>query len=172
MANSSLCEKCRLVKPRRGKRPQPRVSTLGYRSHQGTRPERAQERINYRRRFHRNNVMLVPIPNLPPFEGDSVFFGVLSGLKPWAESCCPFGTVLPASAPPEDKKSIFAQCRVSCFCQIGITTGPDRFGCGLRRELSRALRRAVINTGWALDCSHGTLSSDLRTFPVNLAHLQ
>jgi hypothetical protein len=111
MANSSLCEKCRLVKPRggkrtlprgptlgclshqakprRGKRIQPRVSTLGCLPHQATRPERAQERISPRRRFHRKNVMLLPL-NLPAFQGGSVLSGVFPGLKPWAESCCPF----------------------------------------------------------------------------------
>jgi hypothetical protein len=101
------------------------VSTLGYRSHQAARPERARERISCRRRFHRNNFMIVPIPNLPPFQGDSVFLGVFPGLKPWAESCCPFGTLLPASAAPEDKKSKFAQSSLRRFYQIGITTGPD-----------------------------------------------
>src|ERR1700747_2969038 len=38
--------------------------------------------------------MLVPIPNLAPFQGDSVFLGVFPGLKPWAESSCPFGASL------------------------------------------------------------------------------
>jgi hypothetical protein len=95
MANSSLCEKCSLVKPRRGNRIQPRVSTLGCLPHQAARPKRSQERISPTRRFHRNNVMLLPIANLPPFnlppfQGGSVSLGVLPGLKPWAESCYPF----------------------------------------------------------------------------------
>jgi hypothetical protein len=48
-----------------------------------------------KRSVHRNNVVLRPIPNLPPFQGDSVLLGVFPGLKPWAESCCPFGTKSP-----------------------------------------------------------------------------
>jgi hypothetical protein len=59
MANSPLCEKCRLVKPRRGKRTQPRVSTLGYLSHQATRPEGAQEGITPRRRPNADRHVMV-----------------------------------------------------------------------------------------------------------------
>ena len=117
-SNFSDCEKCRLGKPRRSKRTQPRVSTLACLSHQATRPAGAQERTSRRRRFHRNDVMLVPIPNLPPFQGYSVLFGVFPGLKPWAESRCPLGTVLAASATPEDKKSKFAQSSVSVFTRL------------------------------------------------------
>jgi hypothetical protein len=78
----------------------PAVSTLGYLPHQATRPERAQEGNTPGHRVHRNKVMPLPIPNLPlfnlpPFQGGSVLLGVFPGLKPWAESCCPFGTGVP-----------------------------------------------------------------------------
>jgi hypothetical protein len=34
--------------------------------------------------FHRKYVMLLPIPNLSPFQGGSILLGVFPGLKPWA----------------------------------------------------------------------------------------
>jgi hypothetical protein len=81
--------------PRRGKRTQPRVLTLGSVCRQAARPERAQERIRTRYSHHRNHIRLQPIPNLPPLQGGSVLLCVYPGLKPWAESCRPFGTSLP-----------------------------------------------------------------------------
>jgi hypothetical protein len=32
--------------------------------------------------------------NLPPFQGGAALLDLFPGLKPWAESCCPFGTYL------------------------------------------------------------------------------
>ena len=68
-------------------------------SHRATRPERGKSGLVAGVRFDRNNVMLLPITNLPPFQGGSVLLGVFPGLKPWAESCCPFGTGLPVQTP-------------------------------------------------------------------------
>jgi hypothetical protein len=56
----------------------------------------AQEKIRIRCSLDRNHIRLLAIPNLPPFQGGSVLLGVFPGLKPWAESCRPFGTSLPA----------------------------------------------------------------------------
>jgi hypothetical protein len=39
--------------------------------------------------------MFLPIPNLPPFQGGLLLPRIFPGLKPWAESCCPFGTNRP-----------------------------------------------------------------------------
>jgi hypothetical protein len=59
------------------------------------RPERAQERIRISCSLDRNHIRLLAIPNLPPFQGGSLLLCVDPGLKPRAESCCPFGTSPP-----------------------------------------------------------------------------
>jgi hypothetical protein len=48
------------------------------------------------RSVDRNNIMFLPIPNLPPFQGVLLLPRIFPGLKPWAESCCPFRTNRPA----------------------------------------------------------------------------
>src|SRR6266705_1697344 len=80
--------------PRRGKRTKPRVLTLGRVCHQAVRPERAQEGIVIWRSLFRNHFGPQPILNLPSLQGGSVLLRVYPGLKPWAESCRPFGTSL------------------------------------------------------------------------------
>jgi len=58
------------------------VSTLGRACHQVARPERAQERIRIGCSLYRNHIRLLAIPNLPPFQGGSLFLCVDPGLKP------------------------------------------------------------------------------------------
>jgi hypothetical protein len=58
-------------------------TTVSMKTNPRTIPLKKRQRGYLKRNVHRN-VLLGPIPNLPPLQGGSVSLGVFPGLKPWA----------------------------------------------------------------------------------------